>query len=467
MMVYGVVQSLWMLSLLIGCSGYNPLTEAAEKHNSIKKLDECFCQLSGPVDVCCCDVETVDKLNTDKIYPLVSELIKQPYFKYFKINFKRKCPFWSDDGSCVLKNCHVEQCSEEDVPVFLKGEGPSDQVVCSLKSEEETKLSSIVGKFSSEQVQEFAEWAVHDDEQENFCLMEDDSSENASYVDLIINPERYTGYSGYSAHRIWSAIHNENCFRPKSSSRPGLPLAATLMQELCLEERAFFRLISGLHSSINIHVAAEYIQSGALTDAPRFGPNLNEFVRRFDSSNTNGQGPVWLKNIYFAYLVVLKAVTKAERVWSNYVFYTGNEKEEETINKTIQKLISSANGCGHSLFDEKQLFNKDTASELKEEFRAHFLNISRIMDCVGCSKCRLWGTLQVQGIGTALKILFSAKSHFHLKRQEIVALFNVLGRLSSSIKALQGFKSMQQVDRPDPPPPVSAPPNTHRTKKEL
>ena len=31
--------------------------------------------------------------------------------------------------------------------MFLKGEGPSDQVVCSLKSEEETKLSSIVGKF--------------------------------------------------------------------------------------------------------------------------------------------------------------------------------------------------------------------------------------------------------------------------------------------------------------------------------
>ena len=32
---------------------------------------------------------------------------------------------------------------------------------------------------------------------------------------------------------------------------------------------------------------------------------------------------------------------------------------------------------------------------------------SALMDCVGCEKCRLWGKLQVIGIGTALKILFS------------------------------------------------------------
>ena len=29
-----------------------------------------------------------------------------------------------------------------------------------------------------------------------------------------------------------------------------------------MEERAFFRLVSGLHASINIHLAAEYIKSG-------------------------------------------------------------------------------------------------------------------------------------------------------------------------------------------------------------
>lgn len=32
---------------------------------------------------------------------------------------------------------------------------------------------------------------------------------------------------------------------------------------------------------------------------------------------------------------------------------------------------------------------------------------SAMMDCVGCEKCRLWGKLQVLGLGTAMKILFS------------------------------------------------------------
>ena len=69
-------------------------------------------------------------------------------------------------------------------------------------------------------------------------------------------------------------------------------------------------------------------------------------------------------------------------------------------------------------------------SFLQEEFRLHFRNISRIMDCVGCDKCRLWGTLQIRGIGTALKILFNGRKtkQLYLSRSEVVSLFNVLGR---------------------------------------
>jgi hypothetical protein len=42
--------------------------------------------------------------------------------------------------------------------------------------------------------------------------------------------------------------------------------------------------------------------------------------------------------------------------------------------------------------------------------------ISAIMDCVGCEKCRLWGKLQVLGLGTALKILFSVDGDSHLNQ---------------------------------------------------
>ena len=71
-----------------------------------------------------------------------------------------------------------------------------------------------------------------------------------------------------------------------------------------------------------------------------------------------------------------------------------------------------------------------TVSHYRSEFRDHFRNISRIMDCVGCDKCKLWGKVQVAGVGTALKILFTRRhlDQLQLSRSEIVALFNVLGR---------------------------------------
>lgn len=108
-----------------------------------------------------------------------------------------------------------------------------------------------------------------------------------------------------------------------------------------------------------------------------------------------------------------------------------------------------------SHFDETTMFkNNQQAEKLKSEFKQHFRNITRIMDCVGCDKCRLWGKLQTQGLGTALKILFSGKydnlgfldSHnkkkFQLQRNEIVSLLNAFGRLSTSIYKIDDFRQM-------------------------
>ncbi|GAA49707.1 inactive rhomboid protein 2 [Clonorchis sinensis] len=63
------------------------------------------------------------------------------------------------------------------------------------------------------------------------------------------------------------------------------------------------------------------------------------------------------------------------------------------------RLITSLfihSGAKGNLFDERQLFAGQTeeAKTLKHQMREHFYNISRIMDCVGCDKCRLWGKLQ-------------------------------------------------------------------------
>jgi len=56
------------------------------------------------------------------------------------------------------------------------------------------------------------------------------------------------------------------------------------------------------------------------------------------------------------------------------------------------------------LFQNKNDFEQGL---LLEEIQDKFYNISRIFDCIGCDKCRFNGKVQIKGLGTAMKILFS------------------------------------------------------------
>ncbi len=90
------------------------------------------------------------------------------------------------------------------------------------------------------------------------------------------------------------------------------------------------------------------------------------------------------------------------------------------------------------------------AAALRQEFQGRFRNISRIMDCVGCEKCRLWGKLQVLGIGTALKVLLSQdelalseatlQHGYSLQRNEVIALIQTLGQLSASVQSVREWR---------------------------
>ena len=95
-----------------------------------------------------------------------------------------------------------------------------------------------------------------------------------------------------------------------------------------------------------------------------FEPNLSQFVRRFDAASTHGQGmeysssstrnktdcisllsspgPSWLKNLYFTYLVVLRAVTKAGTYWEDQSFYTGDTSRDILVKEKIMTIVNAA-----------------------------------------------------------------------------------------------------------------------------
>ncbi|KAM8710788.1 hypothetical protein ACLKA7_017423 [Drosophila subpalustris] len=445
------------------------LDEAATNKN-------CFCELEGSINDCSCDVDTVDHFNNMKVYPRLQSLLVKNFFRFYKVNLKQDCPFWPDDSRCAMRFCQVENCEEKAIPQGIKEKGEHREKLASFKYSKEAQLDrgcSDVADFDSalgfldtsisdQAHKEFELWAKHDEAEEDFCIV-DDHDAGAQYVDLLLNPERYTGYRGDSAHRIWKSIYLENCFGGNnetankfSSYMPHLDL-----RDVCLEQRAFYRIISGLHSSINIHLCSKYLLSESkdfLDPQGIWGPNVKEFKQRFSPETTNGEGPHWLRNLYFIYLVELRALAKAAPYLRREDYYTGIAEEDEEVKLAMHDMLSVIESF-QSHFNENALFSSGIASiKFKHDYKEKFRNISRIMDCVGCDKCKLWGKLQTQGLGTALKILYSEKLNlatesglwdkphieadpiFRLSRTEIVALFNAFGRLSTSIYEMENFR---------------------------
>lgn len=436
----------------------------------------CFEALHGSLGDCSCNVDTIDYFNNVKIFPRIQSLVSKDYFRFYKVNLRKECPFWADDSRCAMKHCHIKTCSKESVPGYPNGydDDHADelpltkytkkaQTGCNTDADHDPELGYLNMTISAASQFEIAKWKAHDDALEKFCDC-DDRDADAEYVDLSLNPERYTGYKGPSAHRIWRSIYQENCFRPKSNPYESFPYVLTSdLSNMCLEKRVFYRAVSGMHTSINIHLCSKYLlnEKGVEFAAPPdgvWGPNLEEFQSRFDPSQTKGESFNWLKNLYFVYLLEMRALAKAGPYLEREEYFTGNPIEDEETRHAIRNML----GLIYTFpdhFNESSMFNGGSqAATLKNEFREHFRNISRIMDCVGCDKCKLWGKLQTQGLGTALTILFSGQwdsegdplqgklalrhKNKRLQRTEIVALFNAFARLSNSIRELENFRIM-------------------------
>ncbi|KAG0301954.1 hypothetical protein BGZ98_007922 [Dissophora globulifera] len=436
-----------------------------------------------------CDYETVGKLNLDFSSKL-HEIVNMPFFRYFKVNLYKECPFWNNAGLCMNEDCSVETMDRSKVP--------------------EQWRAKHLAKVSISSNPLFGAMPVRPPvKEQDFCIP--DSNVDEVYVDLRANPERFTGYSGPSAAMVWKAIYEENCFdvsqemtagcqycdserarlkenhighsedheesnilvppepAPMKHSNPTKKEMDEIFskvpkdkmelnrlvqgiakdgggEESCLEKRVYYRLISGLHTSISIHICDEWFNQ----TTGEWGPNLDCFISRV------GMHPERLENIYFDYAVVLRAVSKISDFLAGYEYLTGDDSVDRNIIASVTELVNLVKESPPT-FEEELLFHASQGPkgrQLKNQFRDHFRNVTRIMDCVGCEKCRLWGKVQTQGLGTALKILFSydnASLQGHkavniLSRSEIVTLINTFNRFSESISAIERFGIMYKEE---------------------
>jgi hypothetical protein len=176
----------------------------------------------------------------------------------------------------------------------------------------------------------------------------------------------------------------------------------------------------------------------------KWGPNLQCYKDRLHGF------PDRVANLYFNYALVLRAVIKLGPYLKDYTFCSGDPAQDRITKQKVQALTSKA-GEAPQIFDESLMFVNGEGPSLKEDFRNRFRNVSRIMDCVGCDKCRLWGKLQTAGYGAALKVLFEFDNNSEdipmLKRTELVALFNTLARISSSLEGIKKFRTMAEEEQ--------------------
>ncbi|KAL8828988.1 MAG: hypothetical protein Q9170_006367, partial [Blastenia crenularia] len=420
----------------------------------------------------CASYSTLDSLNAALSQPLRDITQSTDFFAYYRLNlYDQKCPVkaWDDEtGTCGNIACKVDTLEDEkDIPEIWRAselsklEGPKAAHPGKELQKERGRQRPLQGTLG-ENVGESCV-VEYDDEcdERDYCIPEDESATaKGDYVSLVDNPERYTGYAGQP---VWDAIYRENCFFKSvppstlsSSSSPFDPLSNRLeaanalrnviqagspksefeLDDECIEKRVFHRIISGMHASISTHICIDYLNQ--ITG--KWGPNLQCYTDRLATH------PERVSNLYFNYALLLRAVTKLRTYLKNYTFCSGDVAQDAATKQKILHLADSA-AQQPRIFDESIMFQDPQDVDLKEDFRNRFRNVSRLMDCVGCDKCRLWGKLQTVGYGTALKVLFEYDESKNgenppLRRTELVALVNTLDRVARSLTGLREMRKL-------------------------
>jgi len=453
-------------------------------------------------EYCCCSSDEL-ATNSAPLLRVLDELVTKPYFRYFRVNVKKKCPYWVVHLLCTQKGnpCKFCRCDAEDIPVSLRtesdmgnaldekwGEAEEDEVVQQQQQIEgemnsqnqveeststssssldlETDHSSTIGKFDKDHTLPGCSSSNGNGNNnkkkpttattQKKCR-EEPPDPKAEYVDLVRNPEGNTFYLGEKASRVWRAIYEENCFNliGKNSTNVDEP-------HQCREQLAFYRLISGLHTSISTHIAA-YYHFPILPGDPRYKPTTSaedeelhqlakmtpeekHMTRAYAKPNCQvfderlTKKPHHVDNMHFLYRFVIRALTRSRSAFVDpetnkmrEALRIGDDLEDAATEQLVEKLFHQHILCSPT-FNESKLLQEPNAVAMLPEMKKMIRNMTTILDCISCEKCRLWGKVQLVGLATAFKIVMNPADEVPpLERKELMSLVNLARQLTDSV----------------------------------
>lgn len=163
------------------------------------------------------------------------------------------------------------------------------------------------------------------------------------------------------------------CLSQVSVWRKGLSIASfpasmpastfTWVPDTCWMVRHAHRTYKGMHPStffpLLIRSQTQSMHSIPLPSGPpssplllfsdswyqkKWGHNVLEFRRRFDAELTAGEGPKRLRNLYFLYLIELRALAKALPFFqrSSFQLYTGKAEEDQKHKEMMVDVLQLA-----------------------------------------------------------------------------------------------------------------------------
>ena len=122
---------------------------------------------------------------------------------------------------------------------------------------------------------------------------------------------------------------------------------------MCREERLLYRLISGVHANVNIHISKFYFDA-------RTGHSYNNYEMYYDRVGTHKER---LANMFFTYSFVLRALNRAYEYLWNMDMATGNAVEETRTRLLLHKLLNSSLAFCEEPFKERNLLTQMSERE--------------------------------------------------------------------------------------------------------
>jgi len=95
-----------------------------------------------------------------------------------------------------------------------------------------------------------------------------------------------------------------------------------------------------------------------------------------------------------------------------------NNTDDLAVSEKIDEIYLSLSNYQEDLNKNDIIVDKLKNYQNIDKIRQRFRNISEIMDCVSCQKCKLHGKLQIYGLASTFKILFEDKKDTSKKLKE-------------------------------------------------